>query len=367
MRTKTLTQLGAMSLACLACVACGNDTIDYCAEEGQTADPPVGCNGKTVTVLATFTNTVERSNATVAWSRQTIALDEVYAYWSDVNGRLLRTPKQGGQTEELLPASACSIADVAVDETFVYFGQNCRIAGIEGGFPIVGRVARVDKAGGNELELASFEFNEIRYVQAAGEHVYFMTDDVVSSAVRRAARDGSDELGSSAPLVSVFSPHLPFVVQGSDLYYADNAGLRIERLPLEGGEAITVAEAADFVTRLQVIDGVLHWQIRDLDAANSTFLFRATSATAGQPALEGRCSELLIGDERGYYGVGDIDPDSSTALRVHRWLAPSFANELLAAGLNTPEGMAMDESRVYFTDHLWADEPQKLRLMSVPR
>jgi hypothetical protein len=363
MRANTVIQLW-VSVACFACGA--NETVDYCVEKGKIADPPVGCHGNTLSLLATATSSVQRYNDQVAWSEQTIALDESDVYWSDVNGRVLRTPKRGGETAELLPASACSIADVVVDDSYAYFGQNCRIEGDDSGFPVRGRVVRIDKSGSGELELASFDRTEIRFLQVVDGSVYFMTDTVITSSVRVTSSDGTDSPGR-APLVTVSSPHLPFVVHGTDLYYGDNAKQRVERRPLAGGGAVTVAVTAEVVSDLQVIDGVLHWQLRD-SAANSSVSYRASAdGASGELALTGPCTDLLTGDELGYYGVGDIDPEASTALRVHRWLAPDYENELLAAGLNMPSGLAMDKARLYFTDLVWTDEPQKLRLMSVPR
>lgn len=365
MRGNILIQVGLSIMACFACSA--NDTVDYCTEKGKTADVPVGCNGSTVSVLAAVTNSSQRYNDQVAWSQQTVELDADNVYWSDVNGRVLRTPRQGGDTAELLAASACSIADIAVDDSYVYFGQNCRIEGDGSGFPVRGRVARTDKTGSDELELASFDRTEIRFLQVVDGSVYFMTDNVVSSAVRVASADGVDEPGGGEPLVTVSSPHLPFVVHDADLYYGDNAGLRLDRRPLAGGDAVNVAQVSDFVLGVQVIDGAVHWLVSNSAAPNLSSLYRASDDGLGEPVLMGAATDLLTGDELGYYGVGDIDPEAATTLRVHRWLAPDYESELLAAGLNAPGGLAMDESRLYFTDLTWADEPQKLSLLSVPR
>jgi hypothetical protein len=236
MRSNFLVQL-ALSMVCLACGA--NETVDYCTQAGKAADPPVGCAGSKVSVLAAVTNSSQRYNDQVAWSQQTLALDTNDVYWSDVNGRVLRTPRAGGETAELLPASACSIADVALDDSYLYFGQNCRIEGDSSGFPVRGRVVRIDKTGSGELELARFDLTEIRFLQVVDGNVYFMTDNVVSSSVRVASADGTDQNGQREPLVTASSPHLPFVVHDAALYYGDNAQLRIERRPLAGGGAVS--------------------------------------------------------------------------------------------------------------------------------
>jgi hypothetical protein len=121
-----------------------------------------------------------------------------------------------------------------------------------------------------------------------------------------------------------------------------------------------------FVQDVLVIDGTVHWLISDSAAPNPRSLYRASSAGGLGELVLAPATELLTGDELGYYGVGDIDPSAAPALRVHRWLAPDYESELLAAGLNAPGGLAMDASRLYFTDLAWDREPQKLSLLSIP-
>jgi hypothetical protein len=76
----------------------------------------------------------------------------------------------------------------------------------------------------------------------------------------------------------------------------------------------------------------------------------------------------VSGDASGYYGAGQLQqPGEASAFRVGRWLAPDFTLTLLAAGLNSPQAIAMDETHLFVTDLSMFDDPMKLRLLRVQR
>ncbi|HVJ14882.1 MAG TPA: hypothetical protein VM686_05555, partial [Polyangiaceae bacterium] len=198
-------------LSFLAGLGCSEeDGIDYCVETGKAATPPVGCNGNPVVVLATSENSLERWDDQIAYSHQAVALDDDNVYWANINGNVLKTPKGGGDTEWLIGESACSISDVAVDDGFVYFGQNCS------GDPVAlrGTVQRLDQTTFPPTVLFFADLTEVRQVQPVGDRVYFTSDDFVSSRLSIVPSDG---VGNLEILLQSDAPHLPYVVDGTAL------------------------------------------------------------------------------------------------------------------------------------------------------
>src|SRR5260221_7063226 len=88
---------GAAIVPALLLGACsGPATADPCVTDGVQTDPPVACAGSNLAVLAQYEFPSERWTAQIGASHQAIALDATDVYWSDVGGRALRTPKNGG-------------------------------------------------------------------------------------------------------------------------------------------------------------------------------------------------------------------------------------------------------------------------------
>jgi hypothetical protein len=351
-----------VSLSFIVCLGCSErDVVDFCVENGKTASPPVGCDGNPIAVLATSENSHQRWDDQVAYSHQAVALDDENVYWADVKGNVLKTPKSGGSTKWLLGESPCSISDVAAVSGVVYFGQNCS----GGDVALKASVQRLDQTTGPTV-LWWADLLEVRQVQPVGDRVYFTSDDFASSWLFAVPSDGK---GNLEILLQTGAAHLPFIIDAGALYYGDNAAQQVRRRDLETGDETVIADVTSTILSLHLIGGALHFRVSESGTQNSCVFHRVSASGEGsERAYDGICPELVSGDASGYYGAGQLQqPGEASAFRVGRWLAPDFTLTLLAAGLNSPQAIAMDETHLFVTDLSMFDDPMKLRLLRVQR
>ena len=360
---------GAAIVPALLLGACsGPATADPCVTDGVQTDPPVACAGSNLAVLAQYEFPSERWTAQIGASHQAIALDATDVYWSDVGGRALRTPKNGGPTEELLPDTGCSITDVAVDDTYVFFGQNCRLDGSGSDFPIRAKLARMDKLTHRTLDLALTELAEFRHIVPAGDQVYFTMFTLDEIFLRTVSRDGPTVSAAApfGPIVHLQTAHLPFVLSDKDVYYADNSTLRIVDRK-DDGTSIDLATTERFVLALTEVNGTVHWLDEKIQQSQAVYrLWRAPNGGTAELAIDGPVVEHMTGDAEAYVGAGDLDLETSITDRVYRW-QPSGGRVALAAGLHRPEGIALDTESVYVTDLTLPDRTVRLKLLKISR
>jgi hypothetical protein len=364
---------GGVVLSCCALAACGQDHFDPCVElGGPPPSHPVGCvEGADPTVLAELSVPSSERNEEVAFSERHVALDEQYAYWSDYSGRILRTPKAGGATDVLLEWSSCSIADLAVDDAGVYFGENCRDPDLEGrtSFPVEGTAAWLSKDDGTRHDLSAKLLSDVRHVAVSDGEVYWVvSDEVGSSELKKTHRDGSVPPGLASTLVGVESASLVFAVGKDDVAWFDAPNKVILRIPKEGGLAAVVTPAVDMES-MSAVGGDIHLVQRAFVDENTTehLLWRVPLAGGrGKRPFDGAVTEFIATDGTGYYGAGFITPDGAVTYRVYRWLPPEYEPEEIAAAIERPKGFALDATHLFVVDES-LDDPFTLRLVRIAR
>jgi hypothetical protein len=333
---------------------------------------PVACiAGADPVVLDQVSAPASAIGTEVAFSRRRVVLDETHAYWSDYAGRILRTPKNGGATEELLGSSECSVADIAVDSTGVYFGQNCPAPSLQGvsAFPVEGRVAWLGKADRARHDLASMEGTDVRQIAVQGTTVYWvLSDEATASYLLSAPRDLTTPLTSGTPFSALVSSSifLPFILDDAGIIWWDTRG-ELRRSSFDGGPSSLIV-AATSVESLLAVGGSIQWvehtRIGPDDPRMERHLLSAASGGgAPQRVFDGIVTEhVATSDGADYFGAGYDSPDGTIVNRVYRWLAPEHQPEALAAGIEFPQSVAVDDTHVFFLDQS-LDDPFTLRLI----
>src|SRR6185436_4334753 len=355
----------ALALGVLAC-STTEPAPDPCTVDGVQTNPPVACGTARLTVLARYEVPSARWAAQIGTSHQSIVLDGTDVYWSDVGGRVLRTPKLGGPTEELLPDSGCSISGLAADDVFLFFSENCRSDQSTRSFPVRGRLVRMNKATRESLDLALTQFAEIRSVQLRGDQVYFTMATPGDVVLRVVGRDGPT-VPADAPsgaVDSLHAPHLPFALGAADVYYGDNVNRQVT-LQKADGTTTTVATSDNFVSSIAFFNGMVHWLDWKVENLQPVYALWRVRDGVVEPATLGPSAEYLAGEGDDYYGAADLDRDSPVTVRLLRWRSQA-APTILAAGLHRTEGIALDDSAVYVTD-LEVIETARLTLLKVTR
>lgn len=356
----------ALTLALAGCQA----GPDPCVSNASDSDTPVACGEGKLRVLAKLPVTSEEWESQIAFSRHRVALDDKYAYWSDYKGRILRTPKAGGPTDVVLEASECTIADLAVDEVGVYFGQNCLIPELEKmvSFPVLGKVSWLEKATGERHELAAQKLMDVREVTVRDGIVYWtLSTESSTSTLHRVPRD--QPILSDAQVVKANAVYLPFGLSTDRVVWLEGSTKDIRISPLPGGRGDRLAGASALVEWLAVEGDAAFWLERTIIemGAVERRLFRVPLAggEVTEP-LPGLVTEHMVTDGADYYGAGDNSATNQTAYRVYRWRAPDFVPETLAAGFSAPESIAVDDTHVFVVDHE-PFEKQTLRLVRISR
>jgi hypothetical protein len=368
-------RVAAWGIACLAASFAGCDAYpDPCTEsDGPEAPGPVGCvPGAHPTVMGGVSAPSSAGNEEVATSRRQVVLDDEYAYWSDYAGRILRTPKRGGSTDVVLQPSDCSVAALAVDEVGIYFGQNCRVAELEGRtrFPVEGRVSWLAKADGSRHELMTMRQADVRELRVQDGRVYWVFSDEAATSTLFAAPRTADVPPGAPTEILVHSDGLfltTAIAREAVVWYASRPG-ELRRTPLRGGGSELIAEAAH--TESVMIDGTSTLWITDdplEDGRHARHLWRTPVAGGDpEPALAGEVTEHLVTDGTDFYGAGFNTPGGSIVNRVYRWRSPSFSPEAIAAAIEWPQSVALDATHLYFIQRSLGD-PFSVQLVRVAR
>ena len=339
--------------------------------------------GEEPVVLARIVTHTSDHNTEIAFSKRRIALDKHYAYWSDYSGRILRTPKAGGATDILLPASSCSIADLAVDDFGVYFGENCEITDGTERFPVQGTLAWLSKDDGTRTDLTARRSADIRQVGLLDGEVYgaFSAEVEPKASLVRVRRNGLASPGSPLSLVNVNAVSLPFAVEpegvvwfndGTDTFFRLRNGNDIPEPIARFRDAPEVDDMREVphVESLFVVEGALNATARvRLESGDTERRLWRAPVSGGPPKqpFDGIVSEFVAADGDGYYGAGVNTKDGIVANRIYRWLPPKYEPEALAAGIDWPKSIAIDSTHVYFVDESMGDPTFALRLVRVAR
>lgn len=357
------------SLLLCALAACDSQP-NPCTSDESYSGKPVACRaGTNVRILANVATSSEEWTSQIAFSEHRVALDDEYAYWADYKGRILRTPKAGGHTDVLLEASACTIADLAVDDVGVYFGQNCEVPEYASmtNFPVRGSVSWLDKESGERHELAEQKLADVREVTVRDGIVYWtLSNEINSSTLHRVPRD--QPIHTDTQVVRANAVYLPFGLSDDRVLWLEGGSKGLRSSPLEGGIGELLTATTQLVEWLAVADDAVSWTERTIidNGAVERRLFRI-SVAGGEPIepLAGLVTEYMATDGTDYYGVGDNSATNQVADRVYRWRAPDYEPEVLAAGLSSPENMAIDDTHVFVLDREL--ERKSLRLLRVSR
>jgi hypothetical protein len=356
-------------------MACDDNDPDPCTtSHGPRGSQPVACvGGADPVVLGEVAAPSSAINTEVAISNRRVVLDDTYAYWSDYAGRILRTPKAGGATDEILGPSECSIADMAVDDVGIYFGQNCLVPALQDrtNFPVEGKVAWLGKADQVRHDLASEQFTDVRQIAVNEATVYWvMSDEATASYLRSAPRDLAVPMMSGMAFSALVSStlFLPFTLDGNGIVWWDTKG-ELRRSSLSGGPSSLVSPATS-VESLFVSGGSIHW-VENVRASSGHMERHLLGMPSGgidpRRIFDGIVTEhVATSDGSDYYGVGYNTPDGTIVNRVYRWRAPQYEPETVAAAIEWPQSIAVDEAHVFFVDQSMSD-PFTLRLIRVTR
>jgi hypothetical protein len=312
-------------------------------------------------------------NTEVARSRRGVVLDATHAFWSDYKGRILRTPKSGGPTDVVLPPSDCSLADLAVDEVGIYFGQNCPTPAVAGlaRFPVEAKVAWLSKVTGERRELAHQQGVQVLQIAVANGQVHWTFSDAYTVTVlHRRGRDSpppDPAVSLDLSVVSSNSVYLPFALASDDIVWFDAKSKELRRSPPRGGRGDLLTPAPDLES-LFVVGGDAYWIARTNAMGPTERRLMRVPIHGGEPtaALPGLVTEQLSGDGVEYFGAGFNTATYEVAYRLYRWRAPDFVAEPIAAGFRSPLSIAMDEHHVFVIDS-YGSERWKLRLSRIAR
>ena len=330
-------------------------------------------------VLGSFSGPGSKPSDEWATSRREVVLDESHAYWSDYDGRILRTPKVGGATEMLLEPSECSVAALAVDEVAVYFGHNCPMPGLEksGPFLIEGKVGWIDKTTGERHDLAQRRFAEVTQLLVRDGVVHWIFRDprefsqevVLHAASREASSTDEAERLVASGAVYMFFGLVPLGIVWFDA--ASDALMWTQRDDLVAGGPFgrTLVPAPDAQYLIMQADRAF-WVQRGTTPAHEPewYLWRVPlgDADAGL-VFEHRVTEHVATDGTHFYGAGHDDTGGSIVDRVYRWSPPDFAPVPLAAALTGPQSIALDDRYLFVVDRDWASERVSVRLIRIDR
>lgn len=355
-------------------VACDAD-LDPCSEERENPPSrPVGCGGTSKPRLLAHVPLLSSDfTGEVAASSRTVALDDTFAYWSDYTGRILRTPKTGGDTVVLLPANDCSIAALAVDDLSIYFGQNCKVPELRGSFPVLAKVSWLHKATGERHELAQQQHSQVTQIAVLDGTVYWnlasigdpFTPDL--SILHGAPRDTGLPFDDS--LIGTGAPFRPFVAGVHGIVWLDVSRHVVRLSPLIGGYGDELAPAPE-AESLFVQGEMAYWIQRSIlpIGALERKLWQVPLA-GGAPTLafDGLVSEHVVPDGADFYGFGFNTPTTQVQYRIYRWSPPAFEPVALAAGFGRPHSIALDASHIFVIDEAGNWDHVELRLLRIDR
>jgi len=118
-------------------------------------------------------NTIGTYNGTPGY----LAVDDVYVFWSDVSGAIMRVSQLGGTPQLVAPSPYPQ--GIALDADYVYWTDSSQ-----------GAILRVPKSGGNSDPIASGQDTPVQ-IAIDGDFVYWTdTSDLGLGSVMRASKDG---------------------------------------------------------------------------------------------------------------------------------------------------------------------------------
>ncbi len=150
---------------------------------------------------------------------RTLAMDANAVYAAEMEGAIVRFPRDGGSKTVLYKGGDLFAPDLVVDDEFVYFTGGASKTDSKAG------IRRAKKTGGVTL-LVPFE-GPIANLALAGPYFYFLS---TSSTLHRAPRAG----GPAKPLPLPASQITAFVLEGDTIYWADQGSKRVLRASLAG-------------------------------------------------------------------------------------------------------------------------------------
>jgi hypothetical protein len=315
---------------------------------------------------------VEGDKPSEEWarSRRDVVLDDAYAYWSDYDGRILRTPKAGGTTEFLLEPSDCSVSSLAVDESNIYFGHNCPLPEQSGfNFGIEGRVGVIEKGTGVRRELARQQFHEVQQVAVQGGDVYWVFANPSEFTREAVLHVASPLRGDERVLLATGAFYLPFALSPAEAVWFNATDEELWLTSLNEGHSRRLG-AASSVESVFVHGDQAYWVQQSVtpESVPKWNLMRLPLA-GGEPelAFSSQSTEYVTTDGEAFFGAGHDYTEGSIVQRVMRWSPPGYEPEPLAAALYDPQGIAVDDEHVFVVDQNWEIHRLGLRLIRIDR
>jgi hypothetical protein len=186
----------------------------------------------------------------------------------------------------ILATNQHSPGAIAVDSTYVYWTD---IDAAEGVLPGTGRVMRVSKCGGPPITLASAGMDEAVGIALDETSIYWTVDSLsnaMSGSVVRLAKDG----GAPITLASGMFQQPSYIVVDATNAYWSNFGSSstdgtVMKMPLEGGDVVTVASSQAGIDGLTEDATSLYWiahGVVRIAKAGGTPLTLAPAGTNGE-------------------------------------------------------------------------------------
>jgi len=269
-----------------------------------------------------------------------IALDAIRVYWSSHTERpetsgVFTMPRTGGTVTRLADGSP---ANLALDETYVYFGH-------------FNELRRVPKAGGATVVLASSSAMRPERVVVSATHLYWSTHDTDGSwRILMMPREG----GTPTPLLEGEQAIRSLVLDGADLFWSLDADTECGRDPnaarngaivkrsLQTGVSSTLVTGLCLASPIAVDDSSIYYFV----GTGLSRIPRAGGSSESLALSATRVMGIAVDAERVYWSTGQegLDPD----FQLYSLRKGQSGWEVLWTQ-GQPGGVAVDSQALFWT------------------
>jgi hypothetical protein len=259
-----------------------------------------------------------------------LAVDDKYVYWTGwgTSNAVLKAPASGG-TPVVLAANQSSPFGIAVDATSVYWASNG------------GSVGKVPLGGGAETQLAQGP-SGANNIAVDATSVYWTIAETTGSIMKV-------PLGGGASTTIAANQFVPtsLAVDAANAYWTTEANTVVS-VPLGGGATSTLATAG-MVGQAIAVDGTsVYWESIDTMTGNGTLMKTPAGGGASVPLV------VLQGQNQGpvYLAIDatNLYWTEQFTERVNAAPLAGGAPVTLAAGQNTPYGVAVNATAVFWVN-----------------